>query len=211
MKKTLKLALVLLLHVVFLSNLSAQDKPVTLGVRAGANLSMFHAKLVEGNLGGINSRAGFMVGVTADFALTEQCYILTGVDFASKGAREQRKGNQINVGAMYTMVPIHFGYKLKIDYNPTFLFRFGPYLGYGVAGKAKNTVTNEKVDTFQSTGYKKFDYGLGIGAGTEIPLEMFDRGAIVIEAGFNLGLADISEIGEKVKTRDLFLTLGYKF
>lgn len=211
MKKTLKLALILLLHVVFLSNISAQDKPVTLGVRAGANLSTFKAKLTDSNLGGINSRAGFMLGFTADFALTEEYYILTGVDFATKGAREQRKGTQINVGAMYTLLPIHFAYKYKHDYNPVFLFRFGPYLGYGVAGKAKNTVTNEKVDTFQSEGYKKFDYGLGIGVGTEIPIDMFDSGAIVVEAGFNLGLADISEIGEKVKTRDLFVTVGYKF
>lgn len=211
MKKTFKLALVILLHIVCLSNISAQEKPVTLGVRAGINLSSFTAKLTDSNLGAINSRAGFMIGVTTDFALTERCYILTGIDFASKGVREKRKTNDINIGAMYMLMPIHFGYKFQMDYSPAFLFRFGPYLGYGVAGKAKNKTTNEKVDTFQSEGYKKFDYGLGIGFGTEIPLDMFDSGAIVVEAGFNLGLADISEIGEKVKTRDLFLTVGYKF
>lgn len=213
MRTTLRLILGTLLLFLFIPTTNAQytyndHKVVTFGVRAGGLVTAYNAKLNPSNLASMNSKFGFVGGVTVDFAFTENVYILTGVDFASKGAVEHRKGQKHEIGASFLTMPIHFGYKVKIEDNPVLITRVGPYMGYGLGGTNKNTVTGEKVDTFQKDGYKKFDYGVGFGVGTEIPME---QGCIVVELGYNLGLADMSEIGEKVKIRDFNFTVGYKF
>lgn len=210
MKTTSRLLLVAVLQLFFLSSITAQDKAVTFGVRAGGNISLFGAKLNQSNLASVNSKFGLMAGATVDFAFSENAYLLTGVDFATKGVKEQRQGHEESVNAMYLNMPIHFGYKIKHDYQPVLVLRGGPFIGYGIGGNRENKSKGTKTDTFQSEGYgfKKFDYGLGIGVGTELPM---DNGAISVEVGFNYGLPDISEAKEKIKTRDIFLTLGYKF
>lgn len=210
MKTTSRLLLVAVLQLFFLSSITAQDKAVIFGVRAGGNISLFGAKLNQSNLASVNSKFGLMAGATVDFAFSENAYLLTGVDFATKGVKEQRQGHEESVNAMYLNMPIHFGYKIKHDYQPVLVLRGGPFIGYGIGGNRENKSKGTKTDTFQSEGYgfKKFDYGLGIGVGTELPM---DNGAISVEVGFNYGLPDISEAKEKIKTRDIFLTLGYKF
>lgn len=211
MKTILRLSLFTILCFSGLLSANAQYqyddyKPVTFGLRAGVNMSTFGAKLSDkgAGLADLNSKVGFMAGLTVDFAFNENIYILTGADFALKGATEFRGGQKRSVSASFINLPIHFGYKLKIDDNPVLVFRGGPYLGFGMGGTTTNKVTNEKMDTFQSDFYKKFDYGLGAGVGAE-----FNK--LVVEVGYNFGLADLSEIGEKVKARDFYLTFGYKF
>lgn len=210
MKTILRLSLFTFLFLAGVLGAQAQYyddyKPVTFGLRTGVNMSTFGAKLVDKGpgLADMNSKVGFMAGLTVDFAFNENVYILTGADFALKGATEYRTGVKNTVSASFITLPIHFGYKLKIDDNPALVFRGGPYLGFGMGGSRTNKVTNEKTDTFSSESYKKFDYGLGIGVGTEI-------NKMSIEVGYNFGLADLSEVGEKVKARDFYLTFGYKF
>lgn len=210
MKTTFRLLVIGILHIFFFSTIQAQDKPVTFGVRAGGNVSVFGAKLNESNLASVNSKFGMMAGLTVDFAFSENAYLLTGVDFATKGVKEQRQGHEESVSAMYLNMPIHFGYKVKNYDQPVLVLRGGPFIGYGIGGNREVKSKGTKTDTFQSEGYgfKKFDYGLGIGVGTEVPME---NGAIAIDVGFNLGLPDISEAKEGVRTRDIYLTLGYKF
>lgn len=210
MKTIFRLLLLTVLQLFFIPTIIAQDQVVTFGVRVGGNASIFGAKLDKANLASVDSKFGFMAGATVDFAFSENAYLLTGVDFATKGLTEHRQGHEESVDAMYLNMPVHFGYKVKTDYQPTLILRGGPFIGYGLGGNRESKSQGVKTDTFQSEGYgfKKFDYGLGIGIGTEIPME---NGALVIEGGFNYGLPDISEAKEKIRTRDVFLTCGYKF
>ena len=61
---------------------NAQDKPLTFGVKAGMNISNF-----SGDFEDTKAKIGFNAGVTLDFALTNDLYLLTGLEFTSKGAK----------------------------------------------------------------------------------------------------------------------------
>ncbi|MDR2954228.1 MAG: PorT family protein [Prevotella sp.] len=55
------------------------------------------------------------------------------------------------------------------------------------------------------TKLKRFDFGVGLGAGAEF-------GKIGVGLGYDFGLANISdESGFSIKTQNAYLTLGYKF
>ena len=63
------------------AQVQAQDKPVTFGIKAGANLST-----LGGDLDDSKSVFKYQFGITADIALTDNLYLLTGLDFQAKGA-----------------------------------------------------------------------------------------------------------------------------
>lgn len=67
---------------------SAQDKPLTFGVKAGMNISNF-----SGDFEDTKAKIGFNAGVTLDFALTNDLYLLTGLEFTSKGAKVNEDTN----------------------------------------------------------------------------------------------------------------------
>ncbi len=184
--------------------MSAQDQAVTFGVKAGVNGSHFGGKLDSQGLADINPRFGYNAGVTLDLAFSEHIYLLTGLEFTNKGAYEFRKGKRVSIDASYISMPLHFGYKLKIDDNPTFVAHIGPYVAYGVSGKTRVRELGVKQNTFSAEGFKKLDFGLGLAVGGE-----FDK--IVVELGHNLGFPDVSQAKEKIRTRNFYATVGYKF
>lgn len=63
---------------------------------------------------------------------------------------------------------------------------------------------SKKYDTFGSDGLKKFDWGIGLGAGVEI--WKFTAGV-----GYDFGLADVGREGVKVNNRNAYLSVGIKF
>lgn len=187
----------------FLS-ISAQDKRFTLGVKAGFNMSNFGGDLKRSDLDDINPKAGYNVGVTVDFAFSPDIYLLTGLEFTTKGAYEYRKGKEISVDAMYMNIPLQLGYKMQIDNKPKFVSRIGPYIGYGIAGKTKTKELNKQSNTFSTEGLKKIDLGIGAAVGIEV-------NNIAVDLGYNFGLLDISRTKEKIRVRNFFANLGYKF
>lgn len=205
MKRTLKLGLLALVIFIGTLSINAQDKTVTFGAKAGLNVSHFNGKLSDKDLADLNSKFGYNIGATVDFAFSPSIYLLTGLELTTKGAVEYRKGKEVSINAMYINMPVHFGYKLQIDDNPVFVFRAGPYVGYGIGGKTTVKGEDTKTNTFSpETGYKKLDFGLGTAVGIE-------AGKIVVELGYNFGLLDISERKESVRARNYFVNVGYKF
>lgn len=84
---------------------SAQDKPLTFGVKAGMNISNF-----SGDFEDTKAKIGFNAGVTLDFALTNDLYLLTGLEFTSKGAKVNEDTN-LKMNLSYLQLPVHAGYK----------------------------------------------------------------------------------------------------
>ncbi|GHV15811.1 hypothetical protein FACS1894169_08300 [Bacteroidia bacterium] len=195
--KTCLVAIALLVGI----NTYAQDKPIAFGVKAGVNLSNF-----SGDLGG-DAKIGFNVGVTLDYGLSPDLYLLTGLDYSLQGTKEG--DSKINLS--YLKLPIHLGYKLLVADNTKIVFRAGPYVGFAVDGKYKRGAVsvdafNKDLEDVLGFKYNRFDFGLGLGVGLEF-------GKIGVGLGYDFGLVDIVDTGglAKIKNMNAYLTLGYKF
>ncbi|MDL2303325.1 PorT family protein [Dysgonomonas sp. OttesenSCG-928-D17] len=216
--KTSLVAIALLIGV----SASAQDTPITFGVKVGANLSNFSGDL------DMDAKFGFNAGVTLDYAFTPDVYLLTGLEFTTKGAKRKTGDNSFTMNPMYLQLPIHVGYKLTVADNTRLVFHAGPYVAYGLGGKTttKTAGIKTKGDFFGSEkdgGYKRFDFGVGLGVGAEfgkINVGLgYDFGLLNIARGGYEGSFDLGDFGTieiessdyKVRNMNAYLTVGYKF
>jgi len=200
MKKRIStLVLAMAALVVCTGSLKAQDKFVTLGVKAGANLSSF-----SGDINKTSYVFKYQFGVTADFAFTENFYVITGLDLQTKGTKSKPKNSaNIKFNPMYLQMPIHAAYKFDIAPGTRLVAEAGPYLAYGISGKMKGG--GEKENIFGDNRFKRFDFGLGAGVGVEL-------NKFVIKGGYDFGLIDICKIdGVKARNHNAYLTVGYHF
>lgn len=211
MKTLLKLAFIAVAVLVGV-HANAQDKPITFGVEAGLNMSNFSGDL-KGDL-----KPGFNIGVTLDYALSPNLYLMPGLKYSLEGAKE----DDAKMNFSYLKLPVHVGYKLPVGETTKVVFHAGPYISYAVDGSYK--IGGFSVDAFNSEienelGYKhnRFDFGLGLGVGVEV-------GKIYFDLGWDYGLTDIIKITnkgilmeefgvEKIdgKNMNAYLTVGYKF
>lgn len=182
-----------------ITQVKAQEKPVTFGVKAGVNLSNF-----GGDIKDTKSVFKYQVGFTTDIALLKNLYILTGLDFQVKGSKNKLKSaGDIKYNPMYLSIPAHLGYKFELSSGSKLVIDAGPYIAYGIGGKVKGDGSSEKI--FGDNRLKRLDYGIGGGIG-------FEFNKFCVNAGYDLGLANISDMkGTKVKNRNAYLTFGYKF
>ncbi|MCD8031553.1 MAG: PorT family protein [Bacteroides sp.] len=193
------LAAIVALISVFSNEVNAQEKPVTWGIKAGTNLSTF-----GGDMKHTKSVLRYQVGITADVALTNNLFLLTGLDLQTKGAKcSPKSASDIKYNPMYLQLPVHIGYKFDVASHTRLVVHAGPYLAYGIGGKARSEGNKQSV--FGNNQLKRVDYGLMGGAGIEI-------GNIAIHAGYEFGLANISNAkGTKIRNRNPYFTVGYKF
>lgn len=210
-----RLTLAFLLSFLSISVFCIDDR-VAFGIKGGMNLSTYSGKGVN-----IDSKFGFNAGVTIDFAITDEFYILSGLELTTKGGKKEFKdggifGEQyankkikLTINPMYLQLPLHVAYKYEVADDLKVVLEAGPYFAYGISGKAtvKYDGFKEKANIFgssdQDLDFKRFDFGLGIGAGLE-----YDR--VGIKVGYDFGLIKIAE-GAKAKNGNLYVSLGYRF
>lgn len=212
MKKT---KIVLLGFLLILSvNAHAQDKPLIIGLKVGINLSS-----ISGDISHTKTRFGYNVGVTLDYGFTEDWYLLTGLEYTTKGVNFKNiAGIKPSISAAYIQLPIHAGYKLNVSPSSKIGFHAGPYLACGTNGKKKlDGPTVEGVDkkgreqsTFEDDILKRFDFGLGLGVGAEF-------GKINVGIGYDFGLINVAKNDENdyydviYRNGNAYFSLGYKF
>lgn len=218
--KTILLGLVLLLGV----KVSAQEKPFTFGVKAGANMST-----VTGDIEDTKVRFGYNVGVTVDYAFTENWFILSGLEYTTKGVNGKKVlGMKPTLNAAYIQLPIHAGYKLNVSPSTKIVFHAGPYVALGVNGKIKikninfdvledfldedeieviEAINNSNINTFGNL-MNRFDFGIGLGIGAEF-------GKINAGIGYDFGLLNVAKnIGGNdltLRNGNAYISVGYKF
>lgn len=218
MKTFVKIGLVAIFFLVsVLAN--AQNKIAVVGVRAGINFSG-----VSSDSPGDKTKVGFNIGMTADFRLSDEIYLLTGLEYTVKGAKgksfiaagEDGWGQYYDdhyyvtsEKPAYLQLPLHVGYLWAINRDFRLMFHAGPYIAYGLGGKKDEKWVyddrTEKGDTdYFGVGVSKFDWGLGGGVNVE-----YDR--YVLGLGYDLGLRNITPDFGKSKTRNMYITLGYLF
>ena len=237
MKNFLKLfALILVLGIS--SQVSGQ---ILFGIKAGLNGNNISQNFKESDWeDDTKMRAGFHLGLTVDYELSEQLSLQSGLLYSSKGYSidleadldpdETVDGYQRAI-VNYLEIPIHFAYKM----NDLQLYA-GPYIGIGIGGKMKWDVTYKyDGEEYKSDGdislkpvfgevdsndldddespYNALDFGLNLGAGYQV-------GPILINAGYSLGLgnltpkekdSDFDPKDMKTSNRVLSLSVSYFF
>ena len=206
MRKVVKLSVVLF-SILMVTSVSAQN--LSFGVKAGVNFSNMVA---DGNSG--DMKIGPVAGVTVDYGITENLFLLTGLDLSVKGTKESDYDYSLTYNPLYLQIPIHVAYKFSVveAENVKFVVEAGPYVAYGVAGKIKYKDDDGESDSSDLYGdlapFKRFDFGVGAGIGLEVDKLKFS-------VGYDFGLANINDMfGDedlKVNNRNFFITVGYRF
>ncbi len=186
------------------------------GLRAGVNLANLNGKNAAGGKMENDLKTGFHVGVNYEGYLAPEFYLQPGLLYTTKGAKLSNNG-KVNLG--YIELPINFVYKPELGMGKL-IVGFGPYLAYGINGKAtppngserKITFTKEAsaLDIANWSHYKPFDAGANLMFGYETA----SRISLQLNAG--LGLIDIhpdvSGVSNEAtrKNTTFGLSLGYR-
>jgi hypothetical protein len=180
------------------------------GVVAGPQFSSYTTKGDNADKETSDLLVGVRAGFTADLQLADEFYIGTGLLFSGKGGKtnDNFKGN-----FSYLQVPVNFLFKPEVGSGKLNL-GVGPYFAYGVAGKWKTTVGNVegKAKVFDEESgalqLKRFDAGLGIVAGYELPAGLY------LGLNADLGLVNTlkhDDNGASLKNTSFGVSVGYKF
>ncbi|MCB0576564.1 MAG: PorT family protein [Saprospiraceae bacterium] len=182
MKKLLASFFTAALLVSFVSTTSAQ---VRFGVKAGLNL----ANMSYSNFGELEPETSmlptFMVGGQAEFDFSENLGLGVGLQLNGKGAKTTTEflseTFETKSNPMYLQVPIMLQYR-----NMGFFAAVGPYVGFGLFGKAKTDGAEDEDLSFgnsEDDDLAPLDYGAGVEVGYEF-------GSLRATASYNLGLAN---------------------
>lgn len=202
----------LTLMVAMLAIVTAVSAQTSLGIKGGVNMSNFYGDELDDR----NVKIGFHVGVAADYEFMYNHAIQTGLFFTTKGAKYQGEfgsvTGEVSLNPMYLQLPVHYAYKIDVSPGTRVVLHAGPYVAYGIGGKANVTISSSEgssetdgVDIFGEDGFDRFDAGLGLGVGAEF-------GRFLVDLGWDMGLVNISGYSEaNVKNQNAYLSVGYKF
>lgn len=201
-----KLAFFILLSLVTLATYAQSD--LKWNVNAGIGMSNWYGDDSDG----IDAKFAYKVGVGLEvpFANTDVWSFQTGLNFISKGAKGAGLNDDwdvvdVTINQLYLELPLMVGARIHTASNFDLLFKGGPYLAYGIGGKAKADGVSGKVDTFGNDGLdlKRFDAGLGLGVAFE-----FDKIVVGVETG-----TSFTKLVSGVSAYNLsaLATIGYRF
>lgn len=162
---------------VMLWDAAPEESPVTVGVRGGLDISSGRGMDFDDT----GSKFGGMGGVSVDFNFVRSFGINSGLFFVQKGVTTD--GDFFNLGtgqmaekidsritANFIQLPIYASYKLNLTDADRFQLFFGPYIEYGVYGKATTKFKymdgkdyKATVNIYDDSQYKRFQMGLGLG------------------------------------------------
>lgn len=192
------------------------DNPITFGVTAGLNIANMSFKQ-SGLSISPDSRTGFNVGLTVDIPLLESIYVKSGLLYTAKGCKFEDDGYDVEYTPAYLEIPILASYRYDFSDVTQLEFNVGPYLAYGIGGKAKykdDEYDDEDEEDFfgDDSQTKRFDAGLQIGAGITVGTHYY------LGVSYQWGLSNVlsnnhdgHEDGLKIRNNNFMINLGYKF
>lgn len=216
-------------------NLLGQTSPLQFGLKIGYNLS----NATVNDATSVDSKSGYHIGGTLEYALSEKFLIQSGLLFSTKGSKiyQLNKSGYIpspiddthTFNESYITVPIYAAYKLSVTRDFKIILGIGPYFGYGIGGTTKQKlnsgawssgVTEVKWETF---GNGVFDENrdwlhgttlkrLDMGLGGNID---FKYHKIIVGIGYEKGLRNITKQEDyprlSYKNNALQFSIGYRF
>lgn len=190
----------------------------------GINFQNFNGKDYNGDKIENDLILGYHVGVNIQVPIVPEFYFQPGILFSAKGSKNIDGQVTSTYKLSYIELPLNLVYKALVG-NGYIMIGFGPYIGYGVGGKAtfeggpltytadieyKSTV--EISDPITVAYFKAFDAGATIFAGYEM------SNGIFFQLNTQLGMLKINPDDNRlfddkssVKNTGFGLSLGYRF
>jgi hypothetical protein len=169
--------------IVLISLFCLQSNAQTIAVKAGLNLS----NVLDEDDDGVystdyTSNTGFHVGATVAVPLSDILSFESGLLLTTKGFRLEQTDAGValsaDVNLIYVDIPLTLTASHDIGSDISIFWALGPYVGLGVAGKVKSSVSffgiteseEEAIDwgsDDEKHDLKRLDMGLTFGAGVE--------------------------------------------
>ncbi len=201
------------------------DSKTSIAILGGVNFQNLNGNDASGDKRDNELLTGFHAGINAQIPVAPEFYFQPGLMFSTKGAKMTEGDLSGTFKLSYIELPLNFVYKAALG-SGYFFLGFGPYVAYGVGGKAtyeggsvsvdtdiefKNEV--ESGDPLTTTYVKPFDAGANLFFGYELPTGLF------LQLNTQLGLLDIEPEDNRITGNDestlkntgFGLSLGYRF
>ncbi|RZJ34379.1 MAG: PorT family protein [Flavobacterium sp.] len=161
---------------------NAQADGVKFGVKAGVQFTNF-----TGDVENSDGATGFFVGGLVDLGIAGNFHVQPELMYSQEGADK--------ASISYIRIPVMAKYYVIQGLS----LQAGPELAFKVAAE----------DDFTDNATKSMDFGLGIGAGYELPM------GLMFDLRYNLGLSNIADNdftgGADIKNTGVQLGVGYRF
>jgi hypothetical protein len=213
-----------LLYLVFVFIFSTLSVHAQFAVLGGVNLQNFNGKQSDDSKLENSLVIGYHAGINVQLPIASQFYFQPGLMFSTKGAKNTTGELTTTYNLYYLELPLNFVYKAPLG-SGYFLLGFGPYVGYGIGGKAtteggaltlKTDVEYQNVveitDPLLVSYFKPLDAGGNIFFGYETAMGVF------LQVNAQLGMININPedkriVSDKsaVKNTGFGLSAGYRF
>lgn len=219
----------LILILVLSGSMAFAQRPAgsetSFAILGGVNFQNLNGQDSDGNQLENDLLVGFHAGLNVQIPVAPEFYFQPGLKFSTKGAKSVAGEFSGTYKLSYMEMPLNFVYKSLVG-NGYFLLGFGPYVAYGIGGKAtyeggdasletdiefKNEVESD--DPLDVIYLKPFDAGANLFFGYELQTGMF------LQLNTQFGLLDIKPQDNRfdgddqssLKNTGYGFSLGYRF
>jgi len=224
--RLISLIMILLLSAPLAIAQSTDKAKISFAILGGINFQNLSGKDNNGDKLANDMLLGYHGGVNVQIPIAPDFYFQPGLLFTTKGAKNNYGSLTGTYKLSYIELPLNFVYKALLG-KGSFMLGFGPYIGYGIGGKASvqySSTTYETDIIFKSVVeagdpwvpyFKAFDAGGNIFAGFEM------AGGIFLQLNGQLGMLKINPEDNRtlkiysdklsVKNTGFGISLGYRF
>ena len=224
--RLISLIMILLLSAPLAIAQSTDKAKISFAILGGINFQNLSGKDNNGDKLANDMLLGYHGGVNVQIPIAPDFYFQPGLLFTTKGAKNNYGSLTGTYKLSYIELPLNFVYKALLG-KGSFMLGFGPYIGYGIGGKASvqySSTTYETDIIFKSVVeagdpwvpyFKAFDAGGNIFAGFEM------AGGIFLQLNGQLGMLKINPEDNRtlkiysdklsVKNTGFGISLGYMF
>ncbi len=224
--KTIQISLILIFSLLVSSAIAQTGEigKTSFAVLGGVNFQNLNGEDMSGNKLENDLIVGYHFGINVQIPVAPEFYFQPGLQFSTKGAKNTLSVLSGTYKLSYIELPLNFVYKGLLG-NGYFMVGLGPYVAYGVGGKAiyeggsssgeskikfkKEIVSGDPLTTVY---VKPFDAGGNIFFGYEM------AGGLFMQLNAQLGMIDIQpdnyllpDDNSTLKNTGYGLSLGYRF
>lgn len=191
--------------LIFSTQLSAQDKPLSVGFKVGAGLSNYR---LGGDMKSFKSKMniGGSASVFVKYDLSPNFAVQTGIDgyYSTSKLESTTYRSSDKLKSFGMEIPLYGIVQGALGSGNAFI-GVGPYVGYNISAKLDG-INLFKKNNGTGTAMNRFDYGLGGIVGYD-----FDKNW-QINASYKFGLADLHKgVGGSMKSQGASICISYKF
>ena len=216
--------LAMLLAIAFLATTFTTAKAqISVGATAGFNMQNITGKNANGDNLSNKLAPRYTIGLNISVPLATEFAVQVGASFATKGAESSDKYTKTTLN--YVEIPLNLVYKPLLGDNHL-LLGFGPYMGIGVGGRSKTTISGVTLDrkvvyknsvaakemvTTSEVYYRPIDAGVNLLAGYEFSNGFsFQFNAQLGLTKINTTVSDVSSDKTSLKNTGFGVSVGYR-